>query len=69
MTGKADVWRNAGVRDGNSAQLPIEDGRGGRQTVRANLRNRFTGNSWTLAKRQESNGYREISRLTMRNKL
>jgi hypothetical protein len=36
---------------------------------KGNLEPRVTGNSRVLAKRQESNGYREISRLATREKL
>jgi len=49
--------------------LLAEEGRSRRQKVRANEGDRFAGCSRRLAKRQESNGYREISRLAAREKL
>jgi hypothetical protein len=69
MTGTVDARRHIGVRDRISEQLFIRRGQGERTEVRAKEGNWFAGTSRTLAKRQESIGYREISRLTVREKL
>jgi len=69
MTGKDEVQAITGVRGGNPVQSLAEERRSGRPTVRADESDRLAGSSRRLAKRQESNGCRETSRLAVRERL
>jgi hypothetical protein len=69
MAGKDDVQPIMRVRGGTPVLLLAKEWRSGRWKVRANEGDRFAGCPRRLAKRQESNGHREMSRLAAREKL